>query len=100
MLEASAEAVKLGHGKSREDLAADRTLQLALARLIEIVGEAASRIPGEDRQRFPVIPWADIIGMRNRLVHAYMDTDLDVLLGTIEEDLPALIPHLEAALRG
>lgn len=65
---------------------------------MEIVGEAASRIPREEQQRFPRIPWTDIVGMRNRLVHAYMETDLEVLWRTIQEDLPALIPLLDEAL--
>ncbi|MCM3875449.1 MAG: DUF86 domain-containing protein [Thermoanaerobaculia bacterium] len=99
MLEAAAEAIDLARGKNRRDLTEDRVLQLALTRLVEIVGEAASRVPKDEQDRLPGIPWVDIVGMRNRLVHAYMDTDLDILWATVVEDLPALIPPLEAALK-
>lgn len=98
MLEASREATELARGKTRQDLSENRLLELALTRLVEIVGEAASRVPKEDQARFPDIPWADIVGMRNRLVHGYTEIDIDALWSTIEEDLPALVPLLEAAL--
>lgn len=98
MLEASREATELARGKTRQDLIKDRILELALTRLVEIVGEAASRVPREEQAGHPDIPWADIVGMRNRLVHGYSEIDVDALWSTIEVDLPALVPLLEAAL--
>ncbi len=98
MLDASREAIALARGKSRQDLAQDRVLELALTRLVEIVGEAASRVPREEQARYPGIPWADVVGMRNRLVHGYMEIDGDALWSTIAEDLPALASLLESAL--
>lgn len=98
MLDASREATALAGGKKRQDLEADRTLELALTRLVEIVGEAASRVSKDERALFPEIPWVDIVGMRNRLVHGYMEIDTEALWSTIEVDLPALILLLEAAL--
>ena len=65
---------------------------------IEIVGEAASKISEECREDFPQIPWTNIIGMRNRLIHAYFDLNLDILWKTITEDLPPLIAELEKIL--
>ena len=62
---------------------------------IEIVGEAASKVSKERREGLPQIPWANIINMRNRLIHAYSDIDLDVLWKTVIEDLPPLIAELE-----
>jgi uncharacterized protein with HEPN domain len=90
MLEASREGTELARGKTRRDLTQNRLLELALTRLVEIVGEAASRVPKEDQARFPDIPWADIVGMRNRLVHGYTEIDLEALWSTIEEDRPTL----------
>jgi uncharacterized protein with HEPN domain len=52
-----------------------------------------------EQKRTPGIPWVDIVGMRNRLIHAYMDTDLEALWATVVEDLPALIQPLETALK-
>jgi uncharacterized protein with HEPN domain len=49
---------------------------LALTRCIEVIGEAAARVSGELKASHPEVPWADIIGMRNRLVHAYFEIDL------------------------
>ena len=70
MLDAAREAVSFMHGRTRDDLDLDRQLVLALVKSIEIVGEAASRITESSRQELPQIPWDQIIGMRNRLVHA------------------------------
>lgn len=68
---------------------------LALVKAIEIVGEAAYQITNETQDTLPDIPWADIIGMRHRLVHAYFDINLSVLWRTVQDDLPALIAQIE-----
>ena len=79
MLDHAQEAVSISRGRSREILEEDRLLNLALTRLVEIVGEAAGRIPREERRKYPAIDWPRIIGMRNRLIHQYDRLDLDVL---------------------
>ncbi len=99
MLDHASEAVELVRGKEREDLEGQRLLQLALVRLVEIVGEAAGRISKEAQARYPEIPWPQIISMRNRLIHGYDFVDHDILWQTLQEDLPPLIQMLEAALR-
>ena len=58
---------------------------------IEIIGEAASKVTDETKSKFPTISWASIIGMRNRLIHAYYDIDLDRVWDTVVDDLPSLI---------
>jgi uncharacterized protein with HEPN domain len=98
MLGHAREAVALADGKTRTDLDRDRLLELALVRLLEIVGEAASRVPDEDRTRHPEIPWPQIVGLRNRLIHGYDAVDMDILWQIIEYDLPPLIAALEAIL--
>lgn len=98
MLEAAREAVELAKGLNREDLARQRLVELALTKLVETVGEAASRIPKEVQARSPEIPWPQIVTMRHRLVHGYDTVDPDVLWGTVTEDLPSLIRLLERAL--
>jgi len=65
-------------------------LVFALVRAIEIVGEAASRISPETRLAISSIPWAKIVAMRNRLVHAYFDVDLDILWKTVAVEIPVL----------
>ena len=98
MLDAAREAVAFATGRSRDDLLRDRVLTLALLKCIEIVGEAASKISPELRSLHPEIPWADIVGMRNRLIHVYFDVDPDRLCDTITGDLPPLIATLERVL--
>ena len=94
MLEHAEEAISLAEGKSRTDLDTDRTLCLALLKLVEIVGEAARRIPEEEQEKHPGIPWPEIIAMRNRLVHAYDSINLDVLWNIVRKDLPQLANEL------
>lgn len=98
MLEATREALGFVENKTRTDLEENRLLALGLMKCIEIIGEAASKVSREGRQAYPRILWVDIIGMRNRLIHAYVDVDLDILWETVTHDLPSLIPLLEAIL--
>lgn len=65
VLDHSLEAVELTAGKRRQDLEDERLLQLALVRLVEIVGEAAGRVSADTQGRHPAIPWPQIISMRN-----------------------------------
>jgi uncharacterized protein with HEPN domain len=99
MLDVSREAVGFAKGKSRADLHADRGLQLILTRLLEIVGEAANKVPQATRDLYPEIPWSAAIAVRNRLIHGYEDVDLDIVWQTVEEDLPQLIASLEKAIK-
>jgi uncharacterized protein with HEPN domain len=94
MLSHAREAVDLLGKTNRERLEDNRTLQLALTRLIEIVGEAANRVSKTTQDRHPEIPWHKIVGMRNRLIHGYDVTDIDILWDTITDDLPPLIEKL------
>ena len=90
------EAVALSGETSLNDLIEDRVMQLALQKLVEIVGEAANRVSEETQQRHQEIPWPQIIGLRNRLVHGYDDINLDILWKIIQHDLPPLIEQLQA----
>ena len=95
MLDHAREAVEMVAGKTQADLAQHRMLELALIRLVEIIGEAATRVGSEMKSSNPQVPWREIIGMRNRLTHGYDTVDLKVLWDTISEDLPPLIADLE-----
>jgi len=99
MLDHAREAVGLSRGRSRTDLDTDRLLQLALTRLVEIVGEAASRVPVDVQGRHTALPWREAIGARNRLIHGYDFVDLDILWEIVASDLPALIPQIEQVLK-
>ena len=98
VLDAAREAMSFAQGKTRVDLDTDRQLVMALVKEIEIVGEAAYQLSDEATEELPGIPWADMIGMRHRLVHAYFDINLDVLWRTIQQDLPELVEALAPLL--
>ena len=83
MLDAAREAVAFARGRTRADLDKDRQLVLALVKDVEIVGEAATQVTEPARQRLAQIPWERIVGMRNRLVHAYFDINLDIVWNTV-----------------
>ena len=99
MLLAACEAVSFARGRVRGDLETDRQFVLSLVKDIEIVGEAAAQITESARTQAPEIPWQRIIAMRNRLVHAYFNINLDVVWQTVQEDLPVLIARLERILQ-
>jgi uncharacterized protein with HEPN domain len=99
MLDRAREAVDLTRGKTKDELEHNRVLSLAVMHLVEIVGEAANRVPREEQTRYPDIKWKDIVGVRNRLIHGYDKVDPDVLWGIITIDLPPLIASLEAHLK-
>jgi uncharacterized protein with HEPN domain len=88
------------HGRQRADLDSDRMLVFALVRAMEIVGEAAAKVSPDARLEFPDLPWLLMIGMRNRLVHAYFDVDVDTLWDTVAQDVPALVKRLSEILLG
>jgi uncharacterized protein with HEPN domain len=92
------EAIELMRGKSREGLLADRTLNLAIVHLLEILGEAANRMPTEQRAKYPQIPWPQIIGLRHRLIHAYDQVDLDIVWNIVTQHLPPLVRTLDEIL--
>ena len=92
------EAVVLLGEASLNDLTENRVMELALRKLVEIVGEAANRVSEETQQCHQEILWPQIIGMRNRLIHGYDDISLERLWDTINNDLPPLIGQLRASV--
>jgi uncharacterized protein with HEPN domain len=95
MRDAAREALAFAKGKQRMDLDRDRQLALALLKCIEIVGEASTAISLETTSRYPEIPWRQIRGMRNRLIHGYYEIDLDVVWDTVALNLGPLVVALD-----
>jgi uncharacterized protein with HEPN domain len=100
MLDHALEAVRYGGGKSSREIETDRLLNLAIVRLLEIIGEAAGRVSSETREAHSHIPWRATINLRNRLIHGYDTVDYEVVKQIIEDDLPPLIVQLTAILFG
>jgi uncharacterized protein with HEPN domain len=98
MLDYAGKALLFAKGRSRKDLNENEQLRLALVQLIQIVGEAASKVSRAFQEQTPSIPWADIISTRNRLIHAYFDINLNVLWDTITDDLPPLVEQLQKVI--
>ncbi len=98
MLDAAQKAVNFTQGRTRADLETDELLTLALVRLLEIVGEAAKNVSHETKEMAPQIPWRQIAGTRDRLIHGYFAVDLDVLWAIISCDLPPLMAELRHLL--
>ncbi|MCP3930340.1 MAG: DUF86 domain-containing protein [Bacteroidetes bacterium] len=76
----------------------DRKTIDAVVRNLEIIGEAASHVPDDIQERFIDIPWNQMKGIRNVLIHEYFGVDTDVLWKTIKEDLPSLREKIEKLL--
>jgi len=99
MLDAALNALHISSAHRREDLdLEDEPLLHALIRLISLIGEAANRVSHASRSELGDIPWSDLIGMRNRLIHGYFDIDHNTLWATVQDDLPCLAQSLERAL--
>ena len=99
MLDAAREALTFLDGRTLDDLKTDRMLVLALVKELEIIGEAASKVSDEVRVLATDIPWPVIVGMRNRLIHAYFDVSIEIIWTTATSKLPELVERLENLLR-
>jgi uncharacterized protein with HEPN domain len=86
-------------GKTREHLVQDALLQSGFLHQLFVIGEAASRLSPELKQRYPEIPWHAISGFRNHIVHEYFSLDLDIVWQTVTAAVPALTSQVEEILR-
>lgn len=95
MIEAAEQALAFVAGRSRADLDKDTMLLLALTRAVEIAGETASQVSDAGRSELADVPWPQIVGMRNRLVHAYFDISRDIVWDPVQLALPELLRQLK-----
>ncbi|NJN72955.1 MAG: DUF86 domain-containing protein [Limnothrix sp. RL_2_0] len=98
MRDAAQEILMFLDNQTKEDLSNNRMLQLAVIKDLEIIGEAANKVSGEIKRQYPAIPWRQMVGMRNRLVHVYFGINVGVIWRTVQENIPALLRDLEQAL--
>lgn len=99
MLDAAQAAIDHLNNREREALDSDRLLINGVIRELEILGEAATQITAETRLRHPSLPWRQMIGMRNRLIHAYFDVDHQAVWLVVKEHLPSLVIDLQIILQ-
>lgn len=94
MIRAARHATEFVGDMSESEFIADAKTSFAVVRALEIMGEAAKQIPDDVRNRHPSIPWRNIAGMRDRLIHAYFGTDMKRVYETVRRDLPRIEPKL------
>jgi len=99
IIDAMDDAVSCVEGVKREDLVKDRKTIYAVVRALEIIGEAVKRIPAGVRDRYPQIPWKDMAGMRDKLIHEYFGVNIKRVWKTVKEDIPNLKPLFEKILK-
>ncbi len=98
MLDMARQAKDLVAGKTRADYDAEVALRLALAHLVQNIGEAARRVSPQLQKAHPDIPWRNIVGIRHKVVHDYFYVDYDIIWDVVTSDLPALMSRLEQVL--
>ena len=81
-----------------EDFIEDIKTQYAVIRALEIIGEAAKNMPDDVRQKYPAIPWKDLAGIRDKLIHAYFGVNLEVVWLSVKEGIPEAKPVIESLL--
>ncbi|MEI6512398.1 MAG: HepT-like ribonuclease domain-containing protein [bacterium] len=99
MLDAAHKIEQFMQGRNKEYVANDELLLLAILRLLEIIGEAAKSLETKTRDAYPNIPWKQITGTRDRLIHGYFDVDFNVVWSIISQDIPQLIPELNILIQ-
>jgi uncharacterized protein with HEPN domain len=100
MIDAAEEALFFVADSSAEDFSKNRMLILSVIKEIEIIGEAATKISEITKRKYVEIPWQDIVGMRNRLIHGYFDVDVKLVWNTVKNNLPALLESLKEIVQG
>ena len=95
MLDMARKACAKIAGVARSDFDADENLRLALAHLVQTIGEAARHVSPAFQQAHPSVQWGLIVGMRHKVVHDYLHVDYDIVWGVVTSDLPALVAAIE-----
>lgn len=85
-------------GMTDEEFERDEKTVDAVLRNLEVIGEAAKNVPEDVRREYSEIPWAEMAGMRDKLIHGYATIELEIVWTTVQEDVPELVPALEAVM--
>jgi uncharacterized protein with HEPN domain len=99
IIEAMEDAISFVKEMEYDDFAKDRKTVYAVVRALEIIGEAVKKVPLRVRNRYPRIPWKEIAGMRDKLIHEYFGVDLKRVWKTVKEDVPNLKPLFDEIQR-
>ena len=99
ILDAANQARQFAEGHERHDLCKNKQLLFALVKCIEIMGEAASKVSDEAKSLHNCIPWKQMTDMRNRLIHAYFDININFVWDTVTDEIPVLVQQLMAIVQ-
>ena len=99
VIEATNKGMKFVEDMEYEDFTHDDETVFAVIRAIEVIGEAVKNIPNDVKDKYPEIPWRDMAGMRNKLIHAYFGVDIKRVWKAIKEEIPPLKPVFEKMLK-
>lgn len=98
ILEAIVDVKNFTEGMRYEEFITDRKTINAVIRSLEIIGEAAKKIPGSMREKYPDVPWKGMTGMRDKLIHEYFGVDLEIVWEVINSELPPVKPSIRKVL--
>ena len=98
ILDAIQKVAKFIEGMTFDQFASDDKTAFAVIRALEIIGEATKHIPEEVRRNYPRLPWREMAGIRDKLIHEYFGVNLEVVWKTATEDLPKLEPEIRLIL--
>ena len=98
ILDAIEKAAQFTEGMDGERFRSDQKTVFAVIRALEVIGEAVKNIPAAIRGQYPHVPWREIAGIRDKLIHEYFGADVEVIWKTAQVDLPLLKPIMEQIL--
>lgn len=99
ILQSMDDALDFVRGMSYEQFAGDKKTLSAVLRSIEVIGEAAKNVPEDVRSRYPHIPWREMAGMRDKVIHFYFGVNPETVWLVVAERIPELRPQIERILR-
>jgi uncharacterized protein with HEPN domain len=95
LIEACEEILSFTQGMSYSDFAGDKKTVNAVIRSLEVIGEATKKLPASFRNNFPNIPWKQMAGMRDKLIHEYFGIDMQMVWQAVERHIPYILPLIK-----